>query len=155
MSHLCFIKNINIALYHSTGNEVDLSYLRKTDFATDKQYVLPVICDRQNMVFKTHDTSDPLTKNKYEILEPQDGQVIHQTEIELCLLPLVGFNRQGARLGMGGGYYDRYFEYNKSQEKPTILAGIAYDFQENDTITPEPWDVPLDIIFTNKETIEL
>ncbi len=94
-----------------------------------------------------------MSQNKYGILEPQNSLFVAASDIDMCLMPLVGFNRQGDRLGMGGGYYDRYFALNKKQKNPTLLAGIAFDFQEDDTIQAESWDVGLDIIFTNKEVI--
>ncbi len=105
------------------------------------------------MVFSKYTSHQQLLKNKFGILEPTSNQVIRADELNVCFVPLVAFNRQGVRLGMGGGYYDRYFQHNKDNKNPTKLIGIAYDFQESDTITAESWDIPLDIIITNKEVI--
>jgi len=138
-----------IAIYSALFNEVDLSMLLQTN----KQLCLPVVQADNAMTFHQYDENTALSKNKYNILEPQNGLIVAASAIDLCLMPLVGFNRKGNRLGMGGGYYDRYFELNKFQIKPTILAGIAYDFQEDDTIQNQEWDIPLDIVFTNKEAI--
>ncbi|MFK8012639.1 MAG: 5-formyltetrahydrofolate cyclo-ligase [Marinicellaceae bacterium] len=138
-----------VALYSAFKNEADLSVLLNSK----KKLCLPVVLNNNAMVFHYCDVNTSFSKNKYGILEPQNDKIVNTNEIDLCLLPLVGFNRVGHRLGMGGGYYDRYFEHNKSQEKPTILVGVAYDFQEDDTIKSESWDVPLDLIFTNKEVI--
>ena len=138
-----------IAFYSALKNEVDLSNL----IQKNKRFCLPVVQSDNVMTFHQYDKNTVLTKNKYGILEPQNKEIIESKDINLCLVPLVGFNRKGDRLGMGGGYYDRYFENNKNQVKPVILAGIAYDFQEDDTIEAEPWDVALDILFTNKEVI--
>ena len=144
-----FQQSKTIATYKSINNEVDLSEL----FRKPKNHVLPVIQDNHSMTFRSYNATDPLTKNQYGIWEPKGSKPIKPHRIELCLIPLVGFKRDGSRLGMGGGYYDRYFESNQKQEKPTVLAGVAYDFQEDDSIQAESWDIPLDIIFTNKETI--
>jgi len=138
-----------IATYSALFNEVNLSSLLQTN----KQFYLPVVQADNAMTFQHKDEDTIMSKNKYGILEPQNGLIVTASDIDLCLMPLVGFNRIGNRLGMGGGYYDRYFAENKMQEKPTILAGIAYDFQEDDTIQNQEWDIPLDIIFTNKEVI--
>jgi 5-formyltetrahydrofolate cyclo-ligase len=138
-----------IALYSALYNEVNLSTLLQTN----KQLYLPVVQADNAMTFQHYDKDTAMLKNKYGILEPQNDLIVAASEIDLCLMPLVGFNRNGDRLGMGGGYYDRYFELNQKQKKPTILAGIAYDFQEDDTIQNQQWDIPLDIIFTNKEVI--
>ena len=150
LSHTIFQDSTNIATYHSINNEVNLAPLNTTH---NKTFFLPVVTEQHTMTFNYYRAKQKLTKNKFGILEPANNEVISQQDIHLCLVPLVGFNRQGERLGMGGGYYDRYFKLNKFHQKPTILAGVAYDFQENDTITAQVWDIPLDIIFTNKEII--
>ena len=62
------------------------------------------------------------------------------------LLPLVAFDAHGTRLGRGAGYYDRTLEH----QKPACLLGIAYAFQQIPWIQPEPWDIPLDGIVTEK-----
>ena len=66
-------------------------------------------------------------------------------------------DREGNRLGMGGGYYDRSFEFKTKlsiNSKP-ILMGFAYDFQLVDSLSAEAWDVPLNYIATNKEFISI
>ena len=149
ISHQTFINANSIALYYAFNQEVNL--LKILNY--DKVFSLPTIQNNNLMTFNQVSTLNELVVNKYGMPEPVNGKVINPATIELCLMPLVGFNRMGYRLGMGGGYYDRYFELNKFKKKPTILAGIAYDFQENDTIPSDQWDIPLDIIFTNKEVI--
>ena len=146
-----FINSQTIALYHATAGEVDLQQL--LDF--DKSFYLPKIQAQNSMNFHRVDQQTKLVKNKYGIFEPNGTQSINANQIDLCLLPLLAFNRHGQRLGMGGGYYDRYFALNKMAKKPTILVGIAYDFQENATIPSEPWDIPLDFIITNDEIIKI
>jgi len=151
LSHPYFVNSKTVATYHAVDNEVELFSL----FNCGKEIVLPVIQANHSMQFRTVESRSHLTANQYGILEPLDGQIINHAEIDLCILPMAGFNCRGDRLGMGGGYYDRYFELNKLQKKPTILAGVAYDFQEDDTINADAWDIPLNLIFTNKQTIEL
>lgn len=144
-----FSNSSNIASYISINNEVDLSNLNNHN----KDIVLPVITSSTEMAFSVFRKSEGLIKNKFGIPEPSNREIVHAKNIQLCLMPLTGFNRNGHRLGMGGGFYDRYFALNKTRKKPTILVGVAYDFQEDDTIQPELWDIPLDMIFTNKEVI--
>lgn len=149
LSSVIFNDSHTIASYISLKNEVDLFSL----FKKQKNFVLPVVHKDNHMSFNQYQTINDLIKNNFGIFEPINNPIIDSQDINLCLVPLVGFNRKGDRLGMGGGYYDRYFETNKQQLKPTILAGIAYDFQEDDTIQAQAWDIPLDLIFTNKEVI--
>ena len=151
LSHPYFVNSQTIAIYHAIGNEVELFSL----FNGSKEIALPVIQANHSMQFRTFDSQSQLTTNQYGILEPLSGQIINHADIDMCILPMTGFSCRGDRLGMGGGYYDRYFELNKFQKKPTILAGVAYDFQEDDTINADAWDIPLDLIFTNKQIIEL
>ncbi len=70
-------------------------------------------------------------------------------------MPLLGFDAEGNRLGMGGGYYDRSFAFKQSHINTPILLGFAYDFQQVDTLTPEPWDIRLDIIATENHLVYL
>lgn len=62
----------------------------------------------------------------------------------------MGFDRDGNRLGMGGGYYDTTFEFlaGRSRWHKPRLLGLAYGFQEVDALPHEPWDVPLTAIVT-------
>ena len=62
-------------------------------------------------------------------------------------MPLLGFDRSGNRLGMGGGFYDRSLAYKQQRpEKRPVLMGFAYDFQEVESLLAEPWDIGLDWI---------
>jgi 5-formyltetrahydrofolate cyclo-ligase len=78
--------------------------------------------------------------------EPVGGEPIVPT---IMLTPLVGFDRAGHRLGQGGGYYDRWF----ARHPDAMRIGIAWSVQEVEALTPEPWDMPLQAIVTEKEWI--
>jgi len=80
------------------------------------------------------------------IAEPVGGEPIVP---KIVLAPLVGFDRAGHRLGQGGGYYDRWF----AAHRQAMRIGIAWSVQEVEALTPEPWDVPLHAIVTEKEWI--
>jgi 5-formyltetrahydrofolate cyclo-ligase len=71
-------------------------------------------------------------------------------EPSIILAPLVGFDRAGHRLGQGGGYYDRWF----AAHPQAMRIGIAWSIQEVEYLAPEPWDIPLHAIVTEKEWIE-
>jgi 5-formyltetrahydrofolate cyclo-ligase len=149
ISHNCFINSKSIAIYYAYNNEVDLSSL----LFQNKTILLPAIKESKMMEFRPYSFNDDLIANKYGILEP--SITLPSESMDLCLLPLVGFNRKGDRLGMGAGFYDRYFASNRLNKKATILAGVAYDFQESVTIQSDTWDIPLNYIFTNKEVIKI
>jgi len=139
-----------IASYYAINNEANLNNL----LILQPNIYLPIIKTNHLMDFAQFNSPKDLIANKFGIPEPVTTKTIAANKINVCFVPLVAFSRQGVRLGMGGGYYDRYFEHNKDNKKPTKLVGIAYDFQESDTIQANDWDIPLDIIITNKEVIK-
>lgn len=75
-------------------------------------------------------------------------------EPEILLVPLLAFNRQGGRLGYGGGFYDRTLEMLRSR-RPTLGVGFAFAGQEAEDVPLEPTDQPLDLIVTETGVIEV
>ena len=95
--------------------------------------------------------------NRDGIPEPvaQAGARLRSTDLDVVLVPLLGFDRRGNRLGSGAGFYDRSFAFLGAMQRPArpVLVGIGYHFQEVAEITPESWDVKLDFIATDRELI--
>jgi len=152
-----FIKARNVGLYWSTDGEADISGLT---LVGDTSWYLPQISDslrrweNQRLFFQLFDP-DRTALNKYGIIEPCYDPRFHLDPLmlDVVLVPLVGFDRRGNRLGMGKGYYDRTFENrHKAWHKPT-LVGIAYSFQECADLSSNPWDIPLQAIVTESEVI--
>ena len=79
---------------------------------------------------------------------------VEAASLDVVLLPLVGFDRQGHRLGTGGGFYDRTFAFRQQSPAPPLLIGIAYTCQEVDSLEPAEWDVDLDWVVTEREAID-
>ena len=68
------------------------------------------------------------------------------------MLPLVGFDRRGRRLGMGGGFYDRTFAFSRIRPRlAPKLIGLAHDLQRVQQLPVEPWDVPLHGVVTDRQ----
>ncbi len=98
-----------------------------------------------------------LCVNQYGILEPKrSGAPLPINTLDVILLPLLGFDRKGNRLGMGGGYYDRALKQlgHQLSQRP-LLIGVAHSFQELDSINPDPWDIPMNAILTDQEFIPI
>lgn len=138
-----------IASYLSCSGELDTITLNEQLQSKQHQLCLPVISptERGIMDFHRYHSLAELKPNKFNIPEPIPSKesLVSPTELELVVVPLVGFTGKGARLGMGGGYYDRILK----QISPNCLKlGLAYDFQRNDEIESKEWDVPLDEIIT-------
>lgn len=93
-----------------------------------------------------------LKYNRFGIPEPQvpKRHWVRAQSLNLVLTPLVAFDMQGNRLGMGGGFYDRTLAFlNRRQYwfKPQVI-GIGYDFQKTTGLIRQSWDVPLDGVVT-------
>ena len=90
--------------------------------------------------------------NRFGIDEPDvpESDWIAASELDLALLPLVGFDEDCNRLGVGGGYYDRSFAFSVGVplgQRP-FLVGLGYELQRVPQLHPERWDVPLDTVVT-------
>lgn len=121
-------------------------------------YCLPCLREDGSLGFAPWRPGDPLRSNRYGIPEPDVARSseLEPEQMRCVLLPLVGFDRHGGRLGAGGGYYDRSFAFMNTSSRPSSpqLVGIAYGFQELDAFAPEPWDVALDYVVTERELID-
>jgi len=96
-------------------------------------------------------------RNRYGIIEPAVdwGETRDARGLDWILMPLLAFDRQGNRLGMGGGFYDRSLAFRRSRriwDRPRLI-GIAHALQEHPALPHQPWDVPLDAILTERELI--
>jgi 5-formyltetrahydrofolate cyclo-ligase len=119
-------------------------------------YCLPVLHADRCLRFAPWRAGDPITTNRFGIPEPlvDARSLLSAQQIRIVLLPLLGFDRRGNRLGMGGGWYDRSLDFRKQQKVPPLLVGIGYAFQETETGPIAEWDVPLDFVATDRELID-
>lgn len=109
-----------------------------------------------HMGFSLYKPNSKLIPNKFNILEPDIPVSEHLSGnmMDLVIVPLVGFDKAGNRLGMGGGYYDRTFEFKHQQPnaKP-LLVGWAHSCQHVEKLPNEAWDVPLNALVTEQEIL--
>jgi 5-formyltetrahydrofolate cyclo-ligase len=94
-----------------------------------------------------------LYKNRYGIAEPVQQPRRRNNALDAVLMPLVAFDATGNRLGMGGGFYDRSFAFKQQQRwrKKPLLIGLAHDFQQLPQLPHDSWDIPLDMIVSNRQ----
>ena len=94
-----------------------------------------------------------LLKNSYGIPEPLSKGNRPACNLDIVLMPLVAFDKQGNRLGMGGGYYDKTFAFKRQTlwRKKPILVGLSHHFQQVDELNNDNWDIPLTAIVTNQK----
>lgn len=144
-----------IAAYIPVGGELDPLPLVTQETSAQQELLLPVLrpVNRKKLWFAHWQAGDALRLNRYGIPEPYvDKHPLPTWTIDVILMPLVAFDRNGNRIGMGGGYYDRTLAFTKRLHhfSRPLLAGYAYSFQEVDNIEATAWDIPLDVVVTEK-----
>jgi 5-formyltetrahydrofolate cyclo-ligase len=148
---------LRIAAYLANDGEIDLHLAFKAFWQAQKTTYLPVIhpFSRQHLLFLQYNAQTSMVKNRFGIAEPQLAcpQVCPVHTLDFILMPLVGFDSQGNRLGMGGGFYDRTLAHMEQWSSRPKLIGIAHACQQVDVLPVENWDVPLDAIITPEQII--
>jgi 5-formyltetrahydrofolate cyclo-ligase len=117
-------------------------------------YCLPVLCPDERLRFAPWRPGAALVTNRFGIPEPDisDSSLLEPEAMALVVVPLVGFDPSGQRLGMGGGWYDRTFAFRKALTPPPWLVGAAFATQQCADIARQPWDVVLDGICSDRDT---
>ncbi len=153
-----FMRARHLALYIANDGEIDPAPIAQQLWKMEKHCYLPVLRPGKSreMWFVEYTADAVLTKNRFGIPEP-DFRQQHKLPahlLDVVLMPLVGFDRSGARLGMGGGFYDTTFAFKqkKNAGKPALI-GLAHACQEVDSLTTASWDIPLFAIATDREII--
>lgn len=152
-SSLIFRRARHVGLYLAADGELDpLPALLGADNANRTLY-LPVLPKHADAVlhFVRWTPGEPLIANRYGIGEPaiQGRRLTPLWRLDLLLLPLVAFDADGNRLGMGGGFYDRALAALPRQPKRPHLLGVAHHFQKAGKLPLAPWDQPLNEIITD------
>lgn len=139
----------HVACYIAIRGEIDTLPLMQ--HFTGKCYYLPVLRG-QNMYFAPWQPGAALLKKGFGLLEPdcRDDEWINPVKLDVVLVPLVVFDQQCSRIGQGGGFYDRTFEFlhNRAGVGKPALVGVAHESQCETALRVQPWDVPLDLVVT-------
>ena len=124
-----FLTDANIAGYWAVAGELPLSGIVGGLRSRGQTYHLPVIDDQKRLRFAPWWPGIDVAPNRFGIPEPTGTAHprLAPDAMDVVLVPLLGFDRHGHRLGFGGGYYDRAFEYLRDLERPSkpLLVGIA------------------------------
>ncbi|VAW75044.1 5-formyltetrahydrofolate cyclo-ligase [hydrothermal vent metagenome] len=152
----CYHHAKKVGLYMSYGGEVDTSLLIKDALARHKQVYLPILHHLHGpaLLFAPFNEETHLKYNKFHIHEPVSAfsKRIKPKNLDLVITPLVAFDTNCARVGMGSGYYDRSFafiDHSRQWQHPKLI-GLAYEFQKIEDCNPNAWDIPLHNIVTEK-----
>jgi 5-formyltetrahydrofolate cyclo-ligase len=146
-----------IAGYWPTDGELDPGPLLALAGCPDRRTFLPVLRPdrRSRLWFFPYAPGDPLRPNRFGIPEPRRGRggALPPWVLDLILVPLVGFDADCNRLGMGGGFYDRTLAFLRRRQywhRPRLI-GLAHECQRVNRLEPRPWDVPLDAVATERQ----
>ena len=144
---LIFKNAKKIAIYLANDGEIDPKYIE--NFLKNNKFsvYLPVLAGKS---LKFAKISKKFIKNKFGIKEPAFAQTLTANKLDIIIMPLVGFNTNKNRMGMGGGFYDRTLNFTKRQKlyRHPKLYGIAFECQKTNEIKAKPCDVQLDGIIT-------
>lgn len=149
-----FKKSRHVACYFAQENEFDCAPIIQEVWRTKKKCYLPILSKRKHgsLEFCLYQKDTPLILNRYHIAEPDAVSLFPPDQLDLVIMPLVGFDLEGHRLGMGGGYYDRTFYFLRKNDSPRpFMLGLAYEVQYYSTILTEEWDVAMDGMLTEKK----
>lgn len=146
-----------IALYWPVDGEIDPRRLTRLPPFSHHDFYLPVLqAFPENTVrFARWLRNSPPYRNRFGIPEPRGQRSLPAQRMDAILLPLTGFDAQGNRLGMGGGFYDRSLAFkrlcgHKHAGKP-LLIGVAHACQQVAKLSTENWDVGLSLVVTDKK----
>jgi 5-formyltetrahydrofolate cyclo-ligase len=142
-----------VAGYQPAGTEIDPWPLMQAFVRAGARLALPVAVTLDGpLIFRAYANGDPLRPDLAGIAAPMaSAGPLNPT---LVITPLLAFDRQGGRMGQGGGHYDRTLAALR-KKGPVFVLGLAYAGQQVAHIPAEAHDQPLDAILTEKEYIEV
>ena len=159
----CSQKNVldsvqSVALYLANDGELDPQILIQHCWEKGMTVYLPVLHPfaTGRLAFFEYTKLTPMKKNRFGILEPKlDVRTITKiSDLDVVFMPLVAFDTNGHRLGMGSGFYDRTLAKVGNSTK-TQLIGLAHDCQQAEALTSQSWDIPLSKIVTPTRVISV
>ena len=146
-----------IAFYVAQDGEIDPAYLMTWSLKANKHCYLPILASGHHegrLWFGRVQVGDRMRPNRFGIPEPTRSfdHRLNPWTLDVVLLPLVGFDESGHRLGMGGGFYDRSLAFERCFRRPWLI-GIAHRCQRTDALPADAWDIGMDAIATDEKIL--
>jgi 5-formyltetrahydrofolate cyclo-ligase len=138
-----------VMAFWSFGSEVDTSGLIEVVHAAGKRVALPRV-DGRAVNAVVYVPGDPTAATSFGAMEPIGAEIIRPTEIDVVIAPGVAFDRNGGRVGYGGGFYDRFL---RTVRADTPVIGVAFAVQLVDEVPRGEHDRPVDVVITEEELI--
>ena len=141
-----FKKSKTVLIYRATKGEVRLDALEKAEEAAGKRLVYPLCISDSEMISLLPEDENAWKPGYFGIMEPvrEKSEEISPEEIDLVICPCTVFDENCGRMGMGAGFYDRYLEKCVNAH----IAAVAFELQKAGSIPMEPWDKPMEMVFT-------
>jgi 5-formyltetrahydrofolate cyclo-ligase len=139
-----------VGCYLPLPAEVDTWRIISRAWRMKKRIFAPVTARNRMLVFRELTPETALVSDYFGLTMPISGEEIAARKLDLVLTPLVAFDKNRQRIGMGGGYYDRTFSFLRGRHqllKPK-LVGLAFACQEVPVIAANPWDIRLFSVIT-------
>lgn len=144
-----------VMLYKAVRGETQLSPLETANesAAEKKRFLYPLCIEGHQMLAVAPESTTPEApgwkRGAFGIWEPDvsHGACVPPEEIDLVICPCAGFDGSGRRIGMGGGYYDRFLPLCQNAH----IYAVAFEAQRLERVPARPWDVPMEKVFTEKE----
>tara|TARA_B100001250_G_C19752898_1_gene768656 strand:- start:927 stop:1496 length:570 start_codon:yes stop_codon:yes gene_type:complete len=145
--------SINNLLYFPYKKEIKINLLVDTINKYSNNIYMPKIFPEKILKFNLFSKDSILKKNKYGIEEIENESYLDPLLFNTMFIPFVGVDKNGTRLGYGGGYFDRALEkINSSSHKP-LIVGMGYDYQIVDDFFGEDHDIRYDIVITESHIL--
>ncbi|WP_116964109.1 5-formyltetrahydrofolate cyclo-ligase [Fastidiosibacter lacustris] len=148
------LTNKNIASYFATDEEISPYYINQRLKAKNNLLYYPILHSFHTRHLWFSVDTQKYARNKYQLLEPifYANNILAPWELDIIIIPLVGFNKHKQRIGMGGGFYDTTLRYCKKFNNVQFI-GIAFDEQQHDSVAMNSWDITMDAIITPTKII--
>ena len=145
LTHPLFSAAEKVFLYRSTEDEADTRSIEKAALEQEKKLYYPRI-EGEDMFLVRYEKGTKMMKNGYGIEEPIGEP--YRGQVDLAVIPLLGFDRRRTRLGRGKGYYDRYLSAFSGKS-----IALAFSVQELPSVVRDERDVAPNVILTEREEI--
>ncbi|SHM26464.1 5-formyltetrahydrofolate cyclo-ligase [Vreelandella subglaciescola] len=150
-----------VSLYLPMGGEIDPQPLLHWLYRRGVSVYLPVLrpFSANSLWFVAYRPGTPMVKNRFGIPEPAAAFSARRQNrlpawaLDALIVPLVGFDANANRMGMGGGFYDRTLAFMRYRRPAPALIGVAHACQQVAHLPVEPWDIPLTAIATDAATV--
>ncbi len=137
-----------VLIYKAMPDEVDLGFLTCLPDAEGKRFCYPRVIGEGHMTALLPCGPDSWGKGSFGITEPDEAKSlpVSPEDIDLVLCPCTAFDNSMGRLGMGGGYYDRFLPKCLN----AVIAAVAFETQKVEAVPKEDTDIRMDMVFTEK-----